>query len=95
MDLTPPTLTGRHVTLAPGDLLVLYTDGLPEAVDSLGKTAFGYERIRAALELGGTPQEVHDAILRENNIPVALLRAKLSGEKLTRDYTPQWRFYDF
>src|SRR3954469_5614375 len=60
----PLPLVTRRVTLERGDLLVLYTDGLPEAVDSLGKTAFGYERIRAALELGGSPQEVHDAILR-------------------------------
>lgn len=57
------TWVPHETALEPGDLLVLYTDGLPEAVDSQGGTAFGYERIRAALELGGTPQEVHDRIL--------------------------------
>ncbi|HEX4960718.1 MAG TPA: PP2C family protein-serine/threonine phosphatase [Thermoanaerobaculia bacterium] len=60
----PLPLVTRRVTLERGDLLVLYTDGLPEAVDGQGKAAFGYERIRAALELGGTAQEVHDGILQ-------------------------------
>ena len=52
------------VTIAPGDLLLLYTDGLPEALDAKGETAFGYERTRATLELGGSPQWIHDAVLR-------------------------------
>jgi sigma-B regulation protein RsbU (phosphoserine phosphatase) len=60
----PLDIVCRSVTLQPGDLLLLYTDGLPEAVDAMGKSAFGYERIQAALELSGTPQAVHDGILR-------------------------------
>jgi len=60
----PLDVVRRSVTLQPGDLLLVYTDGLPEAVDATGKTAFGYERIQAALGLGGTPQAVHDGILR-------------------------------
>ena len=48
----PLEVCRRNVTLQPGDLLLLYTDGLPEAVDATAKTAFGYERIQAALELG-------------------------------------------
>jgi len=60
----PLDVVRRSVTLQPGDLLLLYTDGLPEAVDAMGKIAFGYERIQATLELGGTPQAVHDGILR-------------------------------
>jgi phosphoserine phosphatase RsbU/P len=59
----PLQVVRRTVMMQPGDLLLLYTDGLPEAVDALGKTAFGYERIQAALELGGAPQAVHDDIL--------------------------------
>ena len=50
--------------IVPGDLLVLYTDGLPEALDAQGGSSFGYERTRATVELGGPPQWVHDAILR-------------------------------
>jgi hypothetical protein len=54
----------RHtVRIDPGDLLLLYTDGLPEALDGQGRAAFGYERIHSALQLGGTPKWVHDAIL--------------------------------
>jgi len=60
----PLDVVCRSVTLQPGDLLLLYTDGLPEAVDAMGKSAFGYERIQATLALGGTPQAVHDGILR-------------------------------
>lgn len=60
----PLEVVRRTVTLEPGDLLVLYTDGLPEAMDAPGKAAFGYEEIRAALAPGGSPQDVHDGILR-------------------------------
>ncbi len=60
----PLEVVRRVVTLHPGDLLLLYTDGLPEAVDAMGRTAFGYERIQAALGMGGgSPQRVHDDIL--------------------------------
>ncbi|HEY0554095.1 MAG TPA: PP2C family protein-serine/threonine phosphatase, partial [Thermoanaerobaculia bacterium] len=57
-----PMSLGR-ATIEPGDQLLLYTDGLPEALDAQSRTAFGYERIQAALQLGGTPQQVHDNIL--------------------------------
>src|SRR6185295_10130952 len=60
----PLEVVRRTVTLEAGDLLVLYTDGLPEAVDAQGKAAFGYEKIRTALAPGGSPQDVHDGILR-------------------------------
>lgn len=39
-------------------------------------------------------REFHDAILLENSIPVDLIRASLTKQTLTRDYTPNWRFYD-
>lgn len=60
----PLPVEPRTVTLQAGDLLLLYTDGLAEAVDATGKEAFGYERIQAALELGGSPQSLHDEMLR-------------------------------
>jgi uncharacterized protein (DUF885 family) len=40
-----------------------------------------------------TPREFHDAILRENSIPIELIRASLKKEKLDRDFRSQWRFY--
>lgn len=60
----PLPMSRGTVTIEPGDQLLLYTDGLPEALDAQGKTAFGYERIQSALQLGGSPQQVHDNILR-------------------------------
>jgi uncharacterized protein (DUF885 family) len=39
-------------------------------------------------------KEFHDAVLRENSIPIELLRAKLTGRTLTPDYKAQWRFYE-
>lgn len=34
----------------------------------------------------------HDAVLRENAIPIELIRARLLGLPLTRDYRPCWQF---
>jgi serine phosphatase RsbU (regulator of sigma subunit) len=44
---TPPlNLTDKHFTLAPGELLVFYTDGFTEAREPEEKTLFGLERLR-------------------------------------------------
>src|SRR5947207_13574690 len=40
-----------------------------------------------------TDRQFHDAVLRENSIPVALIRAALTNQKLTRDFKGEWRFY--
>ena len=40
-----------------------------------------------------TNRAFHDAVLQENAIPVELIRASLTKQKLTRDFTTQWRFY--
>jgi hypothetical protein len=66
----PLPIASHKVTIEPGDLLLLYTDGLPEALDAQGSTAFGYEKVQAALQLGGTPQQVHDAIRRSFDLHV-------------------------
>ncbi|MCR6721274.1 MAG: DUF885 domain-containing protein [Chitinophagaceae bacterium] len=39
-----------------------------------------------------TYKEYHDAILRENNIPIEMLRATLTNQPLSRDYKTGWRF---
>jgi uncharacterized protein (DUF885 family) len=39
-----------------------------------------------------TETEFHDAVLRQNAIPIELLRAGLLGLPLTRDMQPAWRF---
>jgi hypothetical protein len=57
------TIEAKSVDVRPGDLLVLYTDGLAEALDAQGRQAFGYSRIEDLLLAGGSPQTVHDRIL--------------------------------
>ncbi len=40
-----------------------------------------------------TNRDFHDAILKENSIPVEMVRAILTKQKLSRDFKPNWRFY--
>jgi hypothetical protein len=57
-DLNPLT-----VTLGPDDVLLLYTDGLPEAVDGPDGDAFGFDRLKQLLATAGSPAVLHDRIL--------------------------------
>jgi hypothetical protein len=40
-----------------------------------------------------TERAFHDAILRENSLPIEMLRAALTKQELTRDFVSTWRFY--
>ncbi len=40
-----------------------------------------------------TDRIFHDTILRENRIPVEMVRAILTKQKLTRDFKTNWKFY--
>jgi uncharacterized protein (DUF885 family) len=40
-----------------------------------------------------TNRQFHDAILKEGAIPVEMVRAILSKQKLSKDYKANWRFY--
>lgn len=40
-----------------------------------------------------TNRTFHDAILKENRMPVEMLRAILTNQKLTRTFKSNWRFY--
>jgi hypothetical protein len=40
-----------------------------------------------------TSRQFHDAVLQGGRIPVELVRARLSDQPLSRDYTSSWRFY--
>jgi hypothetical protein len=42
-----------------------------------------------------TYKQFHDAIIKENNMPIEMVRATLTNQPLTRDFSTQWRFYDF
>jgi hypothetical protein len=48
--------------IAPGEQLVLYTDGLVESLGADG-AAFGHERLRAAIAAGGDPAAVQARVL--------------------------------
>lgn len=50
------------VTLAPGDTLVMYSDGIPESVDAAGR-AFGFDRVRTEVSRGGSATAVHNRLL--------------------------------
>jgi hypothetical protein len=52
----------HKTAMRPGDLLVMYTDGLAEAVDGQGR-AFGYDGVRNILTTGAIPAVIHDRIL--------------------------------
>jgi len=39
-----------------------------------------------------TNRQFNDAVLRENRIPVEMIRASLTNQKLTKDYTASWKF---
>ena len=39
-----------------------------------------------------TERAFHDAILRENSIPIEMVRAILLKEKLPRDFATRWKF---
>jgi sigma-B regulation protein RsbU (phosphoserine phosphatase) len=69
--------TTATVTLGPGDCLLLYSDGLPEAINPAGD-AFGYDALRELLSVEGQPQAVHDRLVRA-------LHHHVSGEALRDD----------
>ncbi|HWK99541.1 MAG TPA: DUF885 family protein [Parapedobacter sp.] len=42
-----------------------------------------------------TYKEFHDRIIRENYLPIEMVRATLTKQKLRRDFESNWKFYDF
>src|SRR5689334_1787735 len=41
-----------------------------------------------------TNRTYNDALLKENRIPIEMLRAAITNQKLTRDFITNWRFYE-
>ena len=67
LGIMPDTpFTRGEATLAPGDLLVLYTDGVTEGANATNEQ-FGEERLFASLRAAGTASahEIAHAIVRE------------------------------
>ncbi|MGZ3873464.1 MAG: DUF885 family protein, partial [Mucilaginibacter sp.] len=42
-----------------------------------------------------TYKQFHDAVMKENTMPIEMVRATLTNQALDRDFTTKWRFYDF
>jgi uncharacterized protein (DUF885 family) len=40
-----------------------------------------------------TERAFHDAVLKENSIPIEMIRADLTSQKLRRDFHSSWKFY--
>ncbi len=40
-----------------------------------------------------TNREFHDTVLRENRMPIEMLRAIMTGQKLPRNFKSSWKFY--
>ena len=40
-----------------------------------------------------TDKQFHDAIMRQGNMPIALIRLAVMRDKLTRDMDINWKFY--
>src|SRR5208337_2970777 len=40
-----------------------------------------------------TNRAFHDALYREGNIPIEMIRLALNGQKVARDYQASWQFY--
>lgn len=50
-----------------------------------------YEELVESGRMSAT--DFHDAIMQGGRMPVELVRARLTGQPLTRDFESQWRFY--
>jgi phosphoserine phosphatase RsbU/P len=72
---------GREAEVAPGDRLLLYTDGAPEALDRSG-SQFGEERLRGLLD--ERPEVTPDAFLEH---AYATVRAHAAGAPQQDDIT--------
>ncbi len=57
--------------------------------------ALQFYALKKELVDGGkmTLKQFHDAVMAENSMPVELLRALLTNQPLTRNFSTQWRFY--
>ena len=40
-----------------------------------------------------TNRAFHDALLKQNRIPIEMMRASLTGQKLSRNFVTSWKFY--
>jgi uncharacterized protein (DUF885 family) len=58
--------------------------------------ALQLRELHRELTSGGkmSDRSFNDAVLKEGSMPITMLRAALTSQKLNPDYRPNWRFYD-
>ena len=77
----------RHSRLLPDDVM--------EQVSRQMACGDEKQASRELVESGKmTDRQFHDAVLRESSIPIEMIRADLTGQKLDRDFVTAWRFYE-
>jgi uncharacterized protein (DUF885 family) len=66
---------------------------LYQAAYMLGGLQLRYLRKELVDSRKMTDRQFHDAVLKENAIPIELVRAELVNQTLSRDLKPTWKFY--
>ena len=93
--LTIPSTIGL-IMLAEPIMSVLYQHGKYTAHDA-AQAAGALQFYALHKELVGsgnvTNRAFHDAIYREGNMPVEMVRLAVNSQKITRDYQTSWKFY--
>lgn len=59
-------------------------------IGGLQLRALHRERVESGLS---SEREFHDAVLQGGNMPIELVRARIAGTPLSKDWKPRWRFY--
>jgi hypothetical protein len=56
-----------------------------------------FRKLHEELVISGkmTNKQFHDIVLKSGNIPIEMLRALITGQKLSEDFESNWKFYDF
>ncbi len=87
---------GHERANAEGEVRRSFTGGygpLYQIAYMMGALQF-YSLKNELVESGKMPLKTfHDAVLRENNMPVEMVRAILTGQDLKKDFKTEWRFY--
>ncbi len=68
-----------------------YTPPLYQLAYMIGGLQF-YALRGELLENGWTEKQFHDRVMKENTMPVAILRLLLKDQEIPENYGAQWRF---
>ena len=87
---------GHERSTAEGEVRRSFTGGygpLYQIAYMIGGLQF-YELKRELVDSGTmTYKQFHDAVLRESNMPVEMVRAILTNQPLKKDFKTSWKFY--